>query len=389
MRLPVLFTSFSAAALPGVAAFAVTITMAAATTGCGHKESKNEPAAKEDPVVHAKVVQVAEQAMPEYLTLIGTLRANQESDIAADAAGKVVATFIERGQPVTKGDSIARLDSRAAVIGVNVAEAQSNLVKSNQEQAQRECERVKHLLETGAISRAEYDRTTSECSSTQWSVAAAQAQQENARKLVGDSNIRAPFDGVIGERYVNVGQYVQSSTKVASIYDPDPLRLELTVPEAQAGAIQRDMTLTFSVTAFGEEKFSGTVRFVSPNIRESSRDLVVEAVVPNPPPAGASAKTSAKRGTGTASSGKLRPGMFATAKLLLSEHPVPTVPTSALRREGIAARLFAVIDGRANERLVQIGEEKDGVIAVVSGINKGDTVVAEPGPDVHDGVRIQ
>ncbi|WXB18717.1 efflux RND transporter periplasmic adaptor subunit [Pendulispora albinea] len=329
--------------------------------------------------------------MPEYLTLIGTLRANQESDIAADAAGKVVATFVERGQLVRKGDSLARLDARAAVISVSAAEAQSNLVKSNLEQAQRECDRVKHLLETGAISRAEYDRTTTECSSTQWSLAAAEAQQQNARKLVGDSNIRAPFDGVIGERFVNVGQYVQSSTKVASIYAPDPLRLELTVPEAQAGVIHEGMTLTFHVTAFGNETFSGTVKYVSPNIRESSRDLVVEALVPNPPaPADKADKADKtnKADGAKAATGKLRPGMFATAKLLLSEHPVPTVPVQALRREGATARIFVVVEGRSNERLVQLGEEKDGAIAVVSGINRGDSVIAEPGPDMRDGLRV-
>ncbi|WP_394850780.1 efflux RND transporter periplasmic adaptor subunit [Pendulispora brunnea] len=355
--------------------------MAPSMSACKRSEAKAEPVSKEDPVVHASVVQVTEQAMPEYLTLIGTLRANQESDIAADASGKVLATFVERGQAVRKGESLARLDSRAAVISVSATEAQSNQVKANLEQAQRECERVKHLLETSAISQAEYDRTTSQCSSTQWSLAAAEAQHENARKLLGDSNLRAPFDGVIGERYVSVGQYVKPETKVASIYAPDPLRLELTVPEAQAGMIQPDMKLTFSVTAFGDEKFSGTVRYVSPHIRESSRDLVVEAIVPNPGPKGKDGKP--------AGVGKLRPGMFATAKLLLSEHPVPAVPVSALKREGITARIFAVVDGRANERLVQVGEEKGGLIAVVSGINRGDGIVAEPGPDIRDGVRIQ
>ena len=67
---------------------------------------------------------------------------------------------------------------------------------------------MKHLLETGAISQAEYDRQTSQCTAQQWSAAAAQAQQQRATKLLGDTRIRAPFDGIIGERYVNVGQYV-------------------------------------------------------------------------------------------------------------------------------------------------------------------------------------
>ena len=106
---------------------------------------------------------------------------------------------------------------------------------------------MKHLLETGAISQADFDRQTAQCTSQQWSAAAAEAQQQSATKLLGDANIRAPFDGIIGERYVNVGQYVQPSTRVASVYEPDPLRLELTVPEANVAAIQQDMPVHFTV----------------------------------------------------------------------------------------------------------------------------------------------
>jgi len=156
---------------------------------------------------------------------------------------------------------------------------------------------------------------------------------------------------------------------VASIYLADPLRLELTVPEAQIGALKQDMPVTFQVATFGEETFTGTVMYISPNVRQTSRDLVVEAVA--------------------ASQGKLRPGMFVTAKLLIGERPLPTVPSTALKRDGISGRVFAVVDGRANERIVQPGEEKDGLIAIASGIKTGDPVVRAPGPDVKDGVRIQ
>src|SRR5208337_2387974 len=134
--------------------------------------------------------------------------------------------------------------------------------QSQLDEARRDCERVKHLLDTGAISQAEYDRQTSQCTSQQWSAAAAQAQQQSASKLVGDANIRAPFDGIVGERFVNVGQYVQPSTRVASVYDPDPLRLELTVPEANVAAIKQGTDVTFTVTAYADATFSGSVKFI-------------------------------------------------------------------------------------------------------------------------------
>lgn len=178
--------------------------------------------------IKVQTVTVAEKPMPESLVLTGTLKANQESSVAADASGKVAATFVERGQRVKKGDTLAILDARTASLQVSTLNAQSQLAQANLEQAQRECDRVKALRDSGAISQAEYDRTTSQCQTGQWSVAAAQAQQKTAQKLVGDSVIRAPFDGIIGERSVNVGQYVQPATQVVTLYTPDPLRLELT-----------------------------------------------------------------------------------------------------------------------------------------------------------------
>src|SRR5262249_30640608 len=161
---------------------------------------------------------------------------------------------------------------------------------------------------------AEFDRQTSQCTSQQWSAAAAEAQQKSASKLLGDANIRAPFNGFVGERYVNVGQYVQPNTRVASVYAPDPLRLELTVPDANVAVIAQDMAVNFTVTAFGEQLFTGSVKYISPNIRESTRDLVIEAEVPN-------------------ADFKLKPGMFAVAKIRLGDKPRPVVPKNAILQD--------------------------------------------------------
>ncbi len=312
-----------------------------------------------------------EQPVPEYLTLTGTLRADQESSIAADSNGKVLQLLVERGQRVARGQVIATLDARAASLGATAASAQAKLAQSQLEQAQRECERVKHLLDTAAISQAEYDRQTSQCTAQQWSAAAAEAQQQSATKLLGDTRIRAPFDGIIGERLVNVGQYVEPSTRVASIYDPDPLRLALTIPEANLASIKSDTPVIFTVAAFGDERFSGTVKFISPNVRESSRDLVVEAIVPN-------------------TDERLRPGMFAVAKVELDERPRPVVPISAVARDENEARLFVVgPDKHVQERLVRLGEAKADVVAVLGGVSPGDSVVLQPGPDMRDGARIE
>lgn len=320
--------------------------------------------------IQAQVAPIVEQPMPELMTVTGSLRASQETEVAADASGKVTATFVERGQAVKKGDILAVLDARGASITASAAAAQTGLARAQLEQAQKECERVKALFQSGAISQAELDRTTSQCQTTQFSAAAAQAQQQNAQKIVGDSVIRAPFAGIIGERYVNVGQYVQPSTRIASLYTPDPLRLELTVAEVNVARVRNDTELRFTVSAFPDDKFSGTVKFISPNVRATTRDLVIEAECPNP-------------------DGKLRPGMFGVAELRGRERKLPVVPVGAVKKDETTSRVYAVVDKIVQERIVQLGAEKDGVVAILSGAKPGEQVVVNPGPDVRDGARVQ
>jgi membrane fusion protein (multidrug efflux system) len=307
--------------------------------------------------------------MPEHLILTGTLRASQESEVAADAAGKVTATFVERGQRVKQGDTLAILDARGASISASAANAQTELAKATLEQARRECDRVKALKDSGAISQAEYDRVTSQCQTTQWSAAAAQAQQANAQKIVGDAVIRAPFTGIIGERFINVGQYVQPSTKIATLYTPDPLRLELTIPEAVSAGVKPEQQLVFTVSAYGDAQFPGAVKFISPNIRATTRDLVIEAFCPN-------------------ADLKLKPGMFAMARLETAEKPLASVPSNALVKQAEITRVFAVVNKRVEERIVQTGSERDGKTAVLAGVKTGESVVLSPGPDVRDGAQV-
>jgi RND family efflux transporter MFP subunit len=337
---------------------------------CRRSDEASAAQVATEPAVHVQTASATEQPMPRYLTVTGSLRASLESDIAADAMGKVVQTACERGQAVKRGQVIAALDSRTSTLAATAAEAQSKLAQSQLEQGRRDCERVKHLLETGAISQAEYDRQTAQCTGQQWSAAAAEAQQMSASKTVGDARIRAPFDGVVGERYVNLGQYVQPSTRIASIYSPDPLRLELTVPEASVGAVAPDMPVSFTVAAFGDLPFAGRVKYISPNVRESTRDLVIEALVPN-------------------ADGRLRPGMFAVAKVLLATPPTPVVPSAALLRDDTGARLFVVVGRELQERLVQLGETVGDVVAVVHGVQPGDSIVLRPAPNLHDGTRVE
>jgi membrane fusion protein, multidrug efflux system len=341
-----------------------------ALPACHRSEAAPAPAVKEELPIHVSTVTASERPVPEFLTLTGSLLADKESDIAADASGKVLTTKVERGQRVKQGDLLATLDASAAALNARAMAAQEQFARTQAEQAKTECDRSKQLFDSGAISKAEFDRAITQCNGTQWSVAAAAAQHGSAAKMVGDSAIRAPFSGVVGERYVNVGQYVQPSTRVASLYAIDPLRLELSVPESNVALIRQDLEVAFKVSAYGDQGFAGKVRFISPNVRQESRDLVVEAVVPN-------------------ADGKLRPGMFATVRLKVGERPQVVVPLDTVRKDLDPARAYVVVAGHIEERVLQLGEEVDGMVAIGNGVKVGEAVVQNPPKTIHDGVKVQ
>lgn len=337
---------------------------------CKRAESQAQASqVTEEAPIKVSTVQASERSMPRYLSLTGSLTPNQASDVAADTTGKILETKVERGSFVEKNAVMARVDPRTAGLVAAEANANAESAVSQEKQAQLDCQRAEELWKTQAIAQAEYDRQKTQCQVALSSAKAAEARVHTAMKNIGDTNIRAPFAGMIAERYVSAGEYVQPSTKIARVVDIDPLRLELTVPEQAVAAVKEGLPVDFHVAAF-DRPFRGKVRYIGPSLRETSRDLVVEAVVDNP-------------------EHLLRPGMFATAKVALGDAPTVSVPKTAIRADGQLRRLYAVTDGRIEERLVRVGVEKDGFVAIEEGVKPGDEIV-NPVPDqIHDGQPVQ
>lgn len=343
------------------------LTLGVALAGC--KQSQAAPAEVPVDAVHVEAVEAREQPMPRTLQVTGTLRGKQQTDLAANAVGRVVATFVERGSEVKKGDVLATLDVRSAALGAAEARANAELTRVQAVTAKRECERYQKLLEQGAISAAEADRMSDACRTSAMSIDAAQARATAASLVVGDGAIRAPFSGVVTERFVEAGEYVRQDSKVVSLVALDPLRLELTVSEASLGAVKEGGALTFTVSAYPDRTFAGTVRYVGAAVRETTRDLVAEAVVDNADRA-------------------LRPGMFATVALLVGDAPAVVVPRSAFVEKNGLTHVFVVVDRRLEERVVQTGARKGDLVAIMRGLKGGDQVVAKPSEALHNGQAV-
>jgi membrane fusion protein, multidrug efflux system len=322
------------------------------------------------PPVKVQTGDIDVRQMPRYLTLTGSVAADRQSDIAANVSGRVTNTYVERGMPVKLNQVIAVVDSRAAGFQVAAAVAQSQAAQTQVNLAKQDCERADTLFAQGAIAKSEFERLKSQCTAQLYTANAAQANADLANKAAGDTIIRAPFDGVINERFVNVGEYVQPPTRVATVYAVNPVRITLSVPEPAVSLVKEGQTLMLQVSSWPDRSFPATVRFVSPALRPNTRDLVVEASAKN-------------------DDGALRPGMFATAKLAVGEDEQPTVPLSAIKVEGTVRRLYLARNGQAFEVVVQTGVEKDGRIAVLEPLTAGEKVILAPPPGLRDGSSIQ
>jgi len=340
--------------------------------GCKHAtptETKATPDA--DTPVAVSLVPAKDLKTPRLVTLSGTLIGSEEAQVAAGAAGKVIATYVERGSVVRKGTVLARLDSRALSAQAQQATADAEASKLQALQAKLDCDRTEHMFQKGAISKADYDKAHTQCESSKWTVSSAEARKTMTAEALRDTEIRAPFSGMIVERAVSAGEYVQPASRVATLVDTDQLRVEITVPEADIPHVRQGMLVDFRTSGGGGDKlYHGKIRYVGPSVRRQSRDAIVEAVFAN-------------------QAHELRPGMFVTARITLGEQTLPAVPAKAVRNEGTLKHVFVAAGGRLEDRLVQAAEPIGGDVPIVSGVKSGEQVVADLTPDVRDGAKVK
>jgi len=345
--------------------------LALAAAGCSHASAADSAGMPPPaPKVHVETAAVAEQPVPKLLNLTGVLSSNERTDLAANANGRVVKTFVERGDHVAAGALLAQLDMRSAALSRAEAEANATSAASQLTNLRADCQRYVSLLAKGAITQQEYDKQATSCQTQASSEEAARARAAAAVQTVTDSSIRAPFAGVVAERFVHVGDYVHADTRVVTLLVDDPLRLELTVPEANVGSVRPGLTVSFETVAVPGRIFNATLKYMGGEIRSATRDLVVEAVTDNGDHA-------------------LLPGMFVTAHLPVGEVTLPVVPAKSLVDRDGNDTLFAVVEGHLEMRVVQLGPKTGELVAIADGIKKGEQVVVSPPQGAVDGAQTE
>lgn len=205
------------------------------------------------------------------------------------------------------------------------------------------------------------------------SLLAAKAQVGIAEKAVEDTIIRAPISGYVSARPIAVGEYVGNTATIATIIRAHPIKLELQVPEGNAGGLQAGMPVTAQVSAYIERSFEGRVNAVNPAIDANSRALTVEAIFDNP-------------------NLELKPGMFATARVLLpKKDQAVLVPRTAILTDPNtdSSQVFVIENGKAFVRVVRLGDSVDGMVRVLTGVSAGETVAVTELDQLYDGLLVE
>ncbi|MDT5062248.1 MAG: hypothetical protein QOH63_2707 [Acidobacteriota bacterium] len=360
--------------------------------------------------------------LPRFFEATGSLAADEQTDVAPAVGGKVVSVGVDLGSFVERGAVLVRLDDRDARIrldqataqvaqseaAVRQAEAKVGLRPGQQfeptrvaevasarvalELADKQLRRFEHLVETGDVSRSSYDQQKAQRDQLQEqyevqltaarqnyaavdtaraAVASSRTQIAQARKAIADAVVMAPMSGYISDRPADVGEYVTTSSKIATIVRTNPLRVRMDIPEQALNAISVGQSVSVNVSAYPDRSYSGRVHHVAPSVTPNSRTMTVEAQVEN-------------------SDGSLKPGQFATVRILQPQtSPALLVPARSVRTEAGTSYVFVIKNGHAEKRIVQLGQTEGDLVEIKSGLAAEEQVATSNVELLSDGMAVR
>ncbi len=303
---------------------------------------------------------------PATLNAIGTVAAVHGVSVSADLPGVVDAISFDSGRMVRQGEVLIRLDARQERAQLAAAQAQLELSRLN-------LARMQGLIEEGIISRAEHDRVVAEHKQ-------AEARVGEIRATIERKVIRAPFNGLLGIRQVDRGQYLDGGSPIVPLQSLDPIYVNFTVPQQAVGEMRTGRTVQVTVEGIPGTEFTGRLTAVDSVVDEATRNVQVQATFANP-------------------QATLRPGMFVQAEVVLGESArLVSLPASAISYAPYGDSVYVVgeVDGPngqkyqgVQQQFVKLGAARGDQVAVVSGVKPGDSVVSSGVFKLRNGAAVR
>ncbi|MDQ8020251.1 MAG: efflux RND transporter periplasmic adaptor subunit [Moraxellaceae bacterium] len=301
---------------------------------------------------------VSDKALSSSVPLTGLLKPVQQSLLTAEVEGRLQEVMVRAGQKVSKGQLLARMDTRD--LESRVAEGRANVAnaRAQVDLADSTHRRNEQLLARNYISESGLDTSRSNLDAARQGLRAREAQLALLQQAQGKAVIRSPIAGVVAERQVEPGQHVGMNARLFAIVDLTVLEFEAKLPVTEVGAVRPGLNVTLNVDGL-TDSFTGQVERISPVADEASRMIPLYIRVPNPQEV-------------------LKGGMVAQGRLALRESRKGlSLPVQAIRDEGGQTYVLAVVGDKLERREVQLGLEDvaGGQVEVKGAIAAGDRVV--------------
>jgi membrane fusion protein, multidrug efflux system len=310
------------------------------------------------------------------LILPGNIEANRSASIYARVDGYLKQWYVDIGDHVHQGQVLADIEAPQIDASLREAQAQLELAQANLKLAQTNSARSQQLFTNKVNSQQELDTVLATGQVEQANRDHAAASLENEKQMKAYEQVRAPFDGVITARYIDVGSLVTSGSvktvqKLFDLAQSDPLRVFVNVPQSDVSRVQAGSSATVKVDEYPNETFNGKVARDAGAFDQASRTILLEVDVPNP-------------------NGRLYPGMYAHVTLSTPDpHPLLYVPDNTILIDSKGTRVATVdADHKIHFKLVMLGRDFGTKSEIVSGLSPNDLIIQNPTDDLQEGMVV-
>jgi membrane fusion protein (multidrug efflux system) len=310
--------------------------------GSGQNPGRGPGAGQGRKLLNVSGYLIQPQKMSDLYNSTGTLRPDEDVELSFETSGKIVGINFTEGTRVRKGDLLAKINDKPLQAQLEKLTAQKKLTEEKEF-------RQRSLLDKDAISKESYDQIVTDLQTIQADINLVQAR-------ISETELRAPFDGIIGLRYVSEGSYTNPSTKIARLVKIKPIKLEFSIPERYGNQVHIGFPVTFTVDGTNKV-FHAVVYAVDPQIEENTRTIVIRALYSN-------------------TNEELKSGRFASVSLLLSQiDNAIAIPSEAVIPEMEGEMVYVYHGGKANSVKVSTGLRTESQVQVVDGLKFGDTLL--------------
>jgi len=307
--------------------------------------------------IAVEAARVSIDTVIDDIRAIGTLRPNESVVISTEISGRIARIGFREGEAVNAGDVLVELDA-------TMLKAELDKVRSDLALARANHERALTLARQGIGTQRARDEAEASYQAAQANLALAEARLQKTTLI-------APLSGTVGLRTVSIGAYVVPGERIAELVEIDPLKVDFRVPELNAAQLRVGQTILVSADAVPGAIFDGKITAIDPIVDVNGRAIRLRARVPNP-------------------DGRLSPGFFARIRIVIDRRPNSMlVPESAIFPLDGKTVVYRVVNGRAVQTQVVLGQRLPGQVEVRSGLSASDTVVRAGQQGLRDGVVVQ